>query len=226
MPSTRPNRKKTAPPAEDRTRQALVDQALEMFAAEGLGAVSLRRITAAAGAANQSAVHYHFRNKLGLVRAVLDRVNERLAPLQADALAELRAIGHGRAPTAEEIVGIGLAPYVYLYQTSDDGQLCLRFLSRLTWESGADAQKLMLQKVRPYFLELMPFLQRAFPDKPLEALDFQLYMAAANIIHGLADITLLGREPMSSTDRLYRERPLDMLKYFYAYIAAGLSSRV
>jgi AcrR family transcriptional regulator len=225
MPKTRPTRK-AASPGEDRTRQTLVDHALEMFALEGVGAVSLRRITAAAGAANQSAVHYHFRNKLGLVRAVLDGVNEKLAPLQAEALAELAAIAKKRAATAEEIVGIGLSPYVYLFQQSDQGQLCLRFLSRLTWESGAEAQKLMLQKVRPYFLKLMPHLERAFPDKPVEALDFQLYMAAANIIHGLADVTLLGREPMSSTDRLYRERPLDMLKYFYAYIAAGLSSRV
>ncbi|MFC4251479.1 TetR/AcrR family transcriptional regulator [Sinimarinibacterium flocculans] len=208
---------------DDATRKALVVAAFRLFAMEGVGAVSLRRITASAGAANQSAIHYHFSNRLGLVRAVLDHVNEMLGPLQTEAIAELDAVARERRPSVDEIVRIGLSPYVHLHQTSDEGERALRFLSRLTWESGADAQKLMLEKVRPYFLRLLPFLERALPHKSAEALDFQLYMAAANVIHGLADITLLGQEPMSSVDRLYKERPLDMLRYFYDYIAAGLA---
>lgn len=213
-------------PGDDPTRTALVAAAFRLFALEGVGAVSLRRITADAGAANQSAVHYHFKNRLGLVAAVLDHVNRMLAPQQAEAIAELTSIGKRRAPTVDEVVQVGLSPYVYLHQMSSDGELALRFLSRLTWESGADAQKLMLEKVRPHFLRLLPFLERALPHKSPEALDFQLYMAAANIIHGLADISLLNQEPMSNVDVLYKERPLTMLQYFYGYIAAGLSSRV
>ena len=66
-----------APTGDDATRKALVVAAFRLFAMEGVGAVSLRRITASAGAANQSAIHYHFSNRLGLVRAVLDHVNDK-----------------------------------------------------------------------------------------------------------------------------------------------------
>ncbi len=225
MTSARP-KSTTEKPGDDPTRTALVAAAFRLFALEGVGAVSLRRITSEAGAANQSAIHYHFKSRLGLVAAVLDHVNRMLAPQQTEAIAELASIGKRRAPTVDEIVQVGLSPYVYLHQMSPDGELALRFLSRLTWESGADAQKLMLEKVRPYFLRLLPFLERALPRKSYEALDFQLYMAAANIIHGLADISLLNQEPMSNVDVLNKERPLAMLRYFYGYIAAGLSSHV
>ncbi|MFP5307867.1 MAG: TetR/AcrR family transcriptional regulator, partial [Gammaproteobacteria bacterium] len=79
------------------TRYQLLLAALELFAVEGVNATSIRRITAHAGAANQSAVHYHFRNKDGLIRAVLDYVNEQLAPLQNEALVELKRMKREQA---------------------------------------------------------------------------------------------------------------------------------
>lgn len=213
------------PSLEEGTREALVTAALELFATEGIGSVSIRRVTAAAGASNQSAVHYYFVNKLGLVRAVLDKVNSQLAPLQQEAREELAAIRAQRAPTVFEIVGIGLSPYVHMFTYGPEGAMCMRFLSRLTWESGREAQELMLQKVRPYFQELLlPLLQEALPQKSLEVLELQLFMAASNIIHGLADLDLLRREPGSNVDRMLTERPHIALQHLYEYISGGLAS--
>lgn len=207
----------------DPTRSRLLQAALDQFAEQGIQAVSLRAITAAAGAANQSAVHYHFRNKLGLVEAVLDEVNALLAPLQAEALAELEQLGRQRLPTVRQIVAIGFAPYVLLFQGSREGRLALRFLSRLTWQAGDEAQTLLVHKVRAYFLEIEHWLRRVLPDKPPEALGFQVYLAVNTLIHGLSDITLLGHEPRSEIGDLYRNRPQDLLDYFYDYISAGLA---
>jgi AcrR family transcriptional regulator len=209
---------------EEGTRDALVAAALELFAHEGIGSVSIRRVTAAAGASNQSAVHYYFENKLGLVRAVLDKVNAQLAPLQQEAREELAAIRKQRVPTVYEIVGIGLSPYVHMFTYGPEGATCMRFLSRLTWESGREAQELMLQKVRPYFLELLPLLQEVLPQKSLEVLDLQLFMAASSVIHGLADLDLLRREPDSSVDRMLADRPHIALQHLYEYVAGGLAS--
>jgi AcrR family transcriptional regulator len=50
---------------------ALIRAAERLFAEKGSDAVSLREITAAAGATNASAVQYHFGDRRGLVRAVL-----------------------------------------------------------------------------------------------------------------------------------------------------------
>ena len=52
---------------------ALIRAAERLFAERGSDQVSLRDITAAAGATNASAVQYHFGDRRGLVRAVLAR---------------------------------------------------------------------------------------------------------------------------------------------------------
>lgn len=54
-------------------REALLSAAERLFAERGSDAVSLREITAAAGAGNASAVQYHFGDRRGLVRALLAR---------------------------------------------------------------------------------------------------------------------------------------------------------
>ena len=41
-----------------------------LFAIRGIEGVSLRQIAAEAGSGNNSAVHYHFKSKEGLIRAI------------------------------------------------------------------------------------------------------------------------------------------------------------
>jgi AcrR family transcriptional regulator len=60
------------------TRTKLIDAALHLFATRGLG-VSLDEVTRAAGQRNNASVQYHFDNKAGLLRAVLQR--NRLGPM-------------------------------------------------------------------------------------------------------------------------------------------------
>lgn len=58
-------------PNPDITRQRLVTAAEQLFAERGIEGVSLREINAAAGMRNATALQYHFRDRYGLVRAVL-----------------------------------------------------------------------------------------------------------------------------------------------------------
>jgi AcrR family transcriptional regulator len=55
------------------TRERLIAAAEELFAANGIEAVSLREVVRAAGARNTTALQYHFGDRVGLVRAVLER---------------------------------------------------------------------------------------------------------------------------------------------------------
>lgn len=66
-----------AKPGSD-TRKRLTISALELFAQDGIDAVSLRTINSAAGARNASAVHYHFGNKLGIIEAVIDFIKQQV----------------------------------------------------------------------------------------------------------------------------------------------------
>jgi AcrR family transcriptional regulator len=57
----------------DATKASLIRAAEELFAANGVDAVSLRQINRAAGARNAIAVQYHFEDREGVVRAILDK---------------------------------------------------------------------------------------------------------------------------------------------------------
>ena len=52
---------------------AIMRAAEQMFAERGLDGVSLREITRAVGARNTSATQYHFGDRKGLLRAIVDR---------------------------------------------------------------------------------------------------------------------------------------------------------
>ncbi|MET0239493.1 MAG: helix-turn-helix domain-containing protein [Sphingobium sp.] len=57
------------------SRALLLDTAEQLIAEHGIGGVSLREIAAAAGQKNNSAVHYYFKDKQGLVDALIaDRI--------------------------------------------------------------------------------------------------------------------------------------------------------
>jgi AcrR family transcriptional regulator len=55
------------------TRERLIAAAEELFAAQGIDTVSLREIVRASGARNATALQYHFGDRAGLVRAVLEK---------------------------------------------------------------------------------------------------------------------------------------------------------
>ncbi len=60
------------PRAAAATRERILGAAERLFAERGTGQVSLKEINAAAGQRNTAAVHYHFKNREQLLRAVLD----------------------------------------------------------------------------------------------------------------------------------------------------------
>src|SRR5688500_1622324 len=91
----------------ERTRELLMDAAEELFASAGVEGVSIRSINAAAGVSPAS-VHYHFRDKDGLVRAVIERRGGALVRRQLELL---DAGGDGRRrPQAEDAVRLLAEP--------------------------------------------------------------------------------------------------------------------
>jgi AcrR family transcriptional regulator len=57
----------------DTTKARLIVAAERLFAERGIDAVSLREINRASGARNAIAVQYHFEDRAGVVRAILDK---------------------------------------------------------------------------------------------------------------------------------------------------------
>lgn len=91
---------------------ALVRAAERLFAERGSDQVSLREITAEAGATNASAVQYHFGGRRGLIRAVLAKhdveVEQRrhalLDAYEHDGASDIRLLAHALVqPLADEL---------------------------------------------------------------------------------------------------------------------------
>ena len=95
------------------TRDALLEQGALLFARDGIDAVTARQLHAAIGARNESALHYHFGGRDGLVTEILrihlEAVEERRRPLveaiEAEGRAhDLRALAHALArPMADDL---------------------------------------------------------------------------------------------------------------------------
>ncbi len=88
------------------TREALVEQGALLFARRGVAAVSARELHAAVGSRNESALHYHFGGRDGLVEEILRRhlvaIEDRRAHLVAalaaeDRTGEVRGLVHALA---------------------------------------------------------------------------------------------------------------------------------
>jgi AcrR family transcriptional regulator len=73
---------------ERSTPELLLDTAERLFAQHGIGAISSRRIAEEAGAANNSAVRYHFGSKDDLVVAIVRRHSAEIDQIRREMLDE------------------------------------------------------------------------------------------------------------------------------------------
>lgn len=85
------------------TRMTLILTAERIFAEEGVSNTPLRRITQEAGQRNESAIHYHFGSREGIVAAIMDF---RTAPINAARVAlleEMRAEAGGGPLSSRDV---------------------------------------------------------------------------------------------------------------------------
>ena len=104
------------------TRDRLIAAAEELFAANGIEAVSLREIVRASGARNTTALQYHFGDRAGLVRAVLEkhhldvdtRRHAMLDAYEADGEPDLWALAHALVQPLAVKLGDGGSAYLQI----------------------------------------------------------------------------------------------------------------
>ncbi|HEX4879735.1 MAG TPA: TetR family transcriptional regulator, partial [Limnobacter sp.] len=176
------------------TREQLLRTALFAFADHGVEGVRLSQVRDAAGQGNRSAVHYHFKNKATLVQAVVEFVQGKLTPHMQTALRTLHT-GQVQANHLPTLVEVMFGPFVNLFASGSVGEACIRFMSRLTWQTGTEGQRVLTEFFIPYANAFAPSLQACLPELSPAELRFKLYLAVNNSIHGLADFSILLHDP-------------------------------
>jgi AcrR family transcriptional regulator len=145
-----------------------MDAAEELFSTYGVEGVSIRSIEAAAGLA-PAAVHYHFRSKDRLLKAVVLRRGKAVARRAGELLDTLAA--GGPPPATQEVVKALATPYLELLQRDPVGGLrWARLMARLVLAQDPRLRRL---NAGPDGLEqrFWRFVRRAFPGVPEQLLE-------------------------------------------------------
>lgn len=110
------------------TKSRLVAAAEQLFAERGLDAVSLREITRASGAKNVLAVQYHFEDRDGVVRAILDK---QLPEVDSRRHALLDEIERALEPAVRQLAGALVRPLAAKLSDDDGGRPFLQIYADL-----------------------------------------------------------------------------------------------
>jgi AcrR family transcriptional regulator len=110
------------------TRDSLVDAGRELFAREGAFSVPLSQVVSHADQRNESALHYHFGGRQGLLNAIIESHN---APIESRRRSVLDALeGESRTPGLDELVVAYVEPQAELLVTTS-GRQFLAIVSQL-----------------------------------------------------------------------------------------------
>ena len=122
------------------TKAALIRAAERLFAEKGLGTVSVKDITIAAGARNPSAVHYHFGNIEVLIREVFANRYEAIEQARLKRLAEIEK--SAKPWSLETYLEAAIGP-LFEGCLDEDGRLYARFCIQLATDPRFDLLELV-----------------------------------------------------------------------------------
>ena len=125
------------------TQDRLLDAAVALFATDGFDGTSVRDITKAAGA-NQAAIHYHFGNKEGVLRAVTDRVVGPLNQRRNELLDEL--VAGADPPSSDDLLRAFLRADIETLQRLDDRGASARLMARIYGDPSPARQAMALEQ--------------------------------------------------------------------------------
>lgn len=166
------------------TKIRLIRAAERLFAENGLGAVSVRDITRAAGARNESALHYHFGSKEALIRAVFA---DRISDIDSKRLALIADIDRsGSNQDVQLLMEATVAPMLEAC-LDEGGRLYATFLMQIAADPRFDVDRLMDDLAPDGAREVTKRLRSILTDLPEETRATRLRRLATMTISIMAD---------------------------------------
>ena len=176
------------------TRAKLVKTAEKLFAEQGVDAVSVRSVNAAAGLGAAS-VHYHFGSKDELLRAVVldlgaavgSAIQANVDVLAADSV----------PPTPDALVRAVTAPYLDLLRRQRTrGMRWIKIMAQITQAGPAD--ETIEPKLRA---TLLAQVRRAFPNASEDRLEARWAVSIMGFVQGLSRADEWDRAKLSAAAR-------------------------
>jgi AcrR family transcriptional regulator len=207
---------------EASTRDRIISAAEQLFAERGLDGVSLREINRAAGAGSAVAVQYHFDDRAGVVRAIVEKHRAGVDTARHAVLDHLTADG---SPDLHDMAGALARPLAAKLGDPDGGPEYLQINAELIHLPGrrdqsehsgrADSLPRWRAVVEPLLDPFAVTLHRRFAAIRFSAIELGQRAASAPhtddrlFVQQLVDLTtsLLATPVSDEVRRLYDERP-------------------
>ncbi|MFJ4256368.1 TetR/AcrR family transcriptional regulator [Pseudomonas monteilii] len=168
------------------TKKHIIMTALKLFAENGIASVSMRNVNREVGAKNNSAAHYHFGDKDGLIESILLFVQEWFENSREEDLKQLEIRAASEHVTIREIMEVWAAPYLKVIQTEAWGFDAVRFLARIQLEQDSSSQDLHGRIAEKVLKRLKTMVLRSMPDQPEAVLVQRLSYCIYAFVQGLA----------------------------------------
>ena len=213
-----PEKRPAAAAASAATRERLLLEAMRLFAQEGMKAVSLRRIVAAAGAANLSALHYHFGNRESVVTQVGQMLKRILEPRCCQRLEALSDRPH----SVRDVLDAAFGPMIDMLTEQGLGRDAVCFIGRLGWDFGEEGQNISADLHRQILLMTLARLQELMPEVPPEILQFRLLLTMNSLYYGISYRSYAVRSPFGPLTTGRRGNEARERSLFMDYLEAGI----
>ncbi len=207
--------------ADNPTRERLMREAMKLLATEGFNGVSLRRIVRASGGANPSALHYHFGDRLTLVREISSSLQQWLEPRALSQMARLQTLG-AAAYNVRDVLDAVFGPVIEMLEDPALGTDAVRFIARLGWDFGHEGQEISAGLHARSMATAFALLRPLLPKLDDEALKFKLITNMNSVYNGLAYRSYLWRSPFGALKLVKKENAARLRELFMDYLEGGL----
>jgi AcrR family transcriptional regulator len=171
------------PRSGNETRIRLLDAAERRFAADGISGATFADIIDDAGQRNNSAIQYHFGDRMGLLEAVIGRRSEELAVRREEMAGRLPS-----EPTPRQVVEVIVVPLAAMLDRPG-GVDYLRIQAELLAHPARDTMPTLLTEPwrRPGFESAGKLLVESLPEHCLPMQQTRRILATTLVFHALAD---------------------------------------
>jgi len=163
---------------------AILKATEQLMGQHGLDGVSIRQINLAAGMANNSAVTYHFGDKTGLLRAVLEWRRPALVEAARVEFDRVEAAGQLHDPGA--LFGIMMRPYLSVLD--DEGRHShAAFMQHIVRSREGRNLRVAMSHADDCALRAIDLLRQTLPELPSQLLSFRLRIATVAFFDALIE---------------------------------------
>ena len=204
--------------ASDLAKLRLIHAAIRLFATKGIEGVSLRMVNREAGARNNSALHYHFGNKMGLITETIGYIQNWFEQSREAQLKALEQKSKTTTIKVDKVIDVLIDPYVKLLESETWGHDALCALARFEFDCDKAIHQALNQTSGKVARRLRSLLAKSCPDISRKVLNQRLNMCLFITLQGFANYKNHHQTYMGNMQDSYRA----IGKQFKAFCVAGI----